>query len=467
MGKIIAIPDVGNIEFPDSMSDADIAKAAKTAHEGAQFDKKAADMSIKPEDTFMPGANKWLKENHPKIYSAIEGLMTAIPRGEEQISRGVLRPGLTPAQRGADVLEGAMTGASPALLAVPGAGPRAMLNAGTAIGTGALSQQLGSGVAGAFGAAPDTQRLVGDVAGIVGGGAAAAGELGPRVVEGLPRASAAVGDVLLSPGVIKGLKRSTEGVVVGSAMHGNLPGVGLGVAGRIGAGMLENAAERRAAAKLPPAAASIVEKAQSAPPLTPAEQSLAEHIMANVEPEVAAPPAAGPASIPLQGPADMPAPRAGQVGQAAMPATPAAALQMPGPQGAPVPASPAEAVSQAPQVQVIPSPEPAVPQAVYKAKAQAAKATKVAQYLHENGITASQIEQMLQESDPAAVTAFMDDAAKRAGQKALSPDESVPMMVEKLKSLEKPSAAAEVPEALRKNPAAMKAAMDLAAEQSK
>ncbi len=212
---------------------------------------------------------------------------------------------------------------------------------------------------------------------------------------------------------------------------------------------------------VPPQAAAIVRTAQAAPPLTTAEQSLADHIMANVEPEAAAPPAAGPASIPLQGPADMPAPRAGQVGPAAMPATPAAALQMPGPQGAPVPASPAEAVSQAPQVQVIPSPEPAVPQSAYKAKAQAAKTTKVAQYLHDNGITASQIEQMLRESDPAAVTAFMDDVAKRAGQKVLSPDESVPMMVEKLKSLEKPSAAAEVPEALRKNPAAMKAAMDV------
>ncbi len=296
--------------------------------------------------------------------------------------------------------------------------------------------------------------------GAIGGDVATAAALSqlPRVASAIPRAGAAVSDVLMSPGVIKGLKRSTEGVVVGSAMHGNLPGVGLGVAGRIGAGMLENAAERRAAAKLPPAAASIVEKAQTAPPLTAAEQALADHIMANVEPEAAAPPAAGPTTPPAitrpyyeppPGPADMPAQPVGS----AMPATPAPALQMPGPQGAPIPASPAEAVSQSPQVQVIPSPEPAVPAEVYKAKAQAAKSTKMADVLHQLEITPEQVSTI---SD--ADWTRIEKATKI--NRPNSP-ESLQMVVDKLKSLEKPSAAAEVPEALRKNPAAMKAAMDV------
>ncbi len=452
--------------------------------------------------------------------------------------------------------------------------------------------------------------------GAIGGDVATAATLSqlPRVASAIPRAGAAVSEVLMSPGVIKGLKRSTEGVIVGSAMHGNVPGVAGGVIGRLGAGMLENAAERRAAAKLPPAAASIVEKAQAAPPLTAAEQALADHIMANVEPEAAAPPAAGPASIP-QGPADMPAPRAGQVGQSAMPATPAAALQMPGPQGAPVPASPAEAVSQAsrgartparteataeatvtppiganrllpdetitgvhrqvvevpvtnpaakpgttfkysvietgsdltgrkrllvgidnagnrapgafaskggmlidangkiqsvyldpdvrgsgifkglmdfaeskgyaldpespqsasmmramqkrgaapegqaPQVQVIPSPEPAVAKEVYVAKAQAAKSTKMADVLHQLEITPEQV--------PTISDADWTRIEKATKINRPNSPESLQMVVGKLQNLQKPSAAAEVPEALRKNPKAMAAARALAAEQAK
>ncbi len=123
--------------------------------------------TIKPSDTFLPGANKWLQENHPKVYSAIEDLLTAIPRGAEQMARGIARPGQTPAQRTADIIEGATTGLAPTLLAVPGSGHvKQVLKGLVAAGVGQKGVEK---VAQSLGMDEDTSRAAGDVAGLAAG----------------------------------------------------------------------------------------------------------------------------------------------------------------------------------------------------------------------------------------------------------------------------------------------------------
>ncbi len=71
--------------------------------------------------------------------------------------------------------------------------------------------------------------------------------------EGLSRGAQAVSDFATSPSIVKALKRSSEGAVVGSAMHGNVPGMAVGGAARFVAEKLGEIGERRAAAAAGPA----------------------------------------------------------------------------------------------------------------------------------------------------------------------------------------------------------------------
>ncbi len=61
----------------------------------------------------------------------------------------------------------------------------------------------------------------------------ALGVAGEKIAPGVKAAGTAIADVATSPAVVQGLKRGTEGAVIGSAMHGNLPGVAGATAGRI------------------------------------------------------------------------------------------------------------------------------------------------------------------------------------------------------------------------------------------
>jgi len=127
--------------------------------------------TIKPEDTMNPGANQWLKEHYPRVYSGLESILTLPDRGIEQLGRAAA-PGRSKAERTADAIEGASTLASPLLLTVPGSGHVASV--ATGLGAAALAQPAASKLAEKAGASPTTQRAVGDVAGLaagIGGGA--------------------------------------------------------------------------------------------------------------------------------------------------------------------------------------------------------------------------------------------------------------------------------------------------------
>lgn len=121
---------------------------------------------ILPEDTLFPGANKWFKENHPKIYAAMENLMTIPDRGSEQASRAIA-PGRSKAQRTSDLIEGVGTLASPLALA---AGPGNVVPIIKGVAKGAIAGTIAEKGSEALGNDPDTARAVRDVAGVVGAG---------------------------------------------------------------------------------------------------------------------------------------------------------------------------------------------------------------------------------------------------------------------------------------------------------
>jgi hypothetical protein len=185
--------------------------------------------TIKPEDTLLPGANKWLQDNHPKIYSAIESLLTAIPRGAEQMARGIAHPGLTPAERTSDVIEGGATGLSPALLSVPGSGQ--VLRTAESVATAKAAQAGTSFVADKMGASPDVSRAAGDVAGVVGGVGTQA--LGPKIPGAVASGAKSIMEAAASPGIpeiVGGVGETAAGA--GTALAGHpVIGVGVGIDG--------------------------------------------------------------------------------------------------------------------------------------------------------------------------------------------------------------------------------------------
>lgn len=93
---------------------------------------------------------------------------------------------------------------------------------------------------------PEIARGLGQAAALIGGPKAVE-FAGKTVVPLTGKAIKATADVVTSPGMVRGLKRSSEGIVIGSAMHGNVPGMAAGTAGRIVAAKLEDLGRRRAA----------------------------------------------------------------------------------------------------------------------------------------------------------------------------------------------------------------------------
>jgi len=185
--------------FPDDFDDTKV--QGILAQQGIIPAQKPESGSINPDDTFAPGANRWLKESFPTAYSVMEGLMTAIPRGAEQVARAI-RPGRKPAERVSDVIEGTMTAAGPTLLAVPGTGAVRRVAAG--IGAGMLAQGGTEATVEALGAEPETAQAAGDVAGLAAGYGMTA--MGPRISQAIGRGAAQVrnaASVATDPAVVR------------------------------------------------------------------------------------------------------------------------------------------------------------------------------------------------------------------------------------------------------------------------
>lgn len=394
MPKVVAIPGVGNVEFPDSMSDQDIAKRAAEAHASAQFEQTRAGFENQPPLS----AGRIASEAGKMLISPVTGLLNAARALPDWIGRGmpIEAPMSTPhlpGDNGNPVEEAAgnmaMAVAPPAVEAAKAAG----------------------------------------------------GRLATKAV-----------DVATSPGVIKGLKRSTEGVIVGSAMHGNVPGVAAGTAGRIGAEMLEGFAQRRAALKAKLAAMPPAEMVRQAAPLTAEEEALAQHVMNGVEPQ------------PQPAPAADVAPSAAQIPASASPMqlapfSPQTVLDYMQERAKPVLAQPSELAkdvakrpARAAKVVTIPSPEPEFPAETYAASARATKAGKLATLLHEHGIPYEDAKLM---GEPEWA-----QAAQAAGVKVPSGD-SVKLALFELKKLGKQGKLSEM------NPKAAKIAVDLDKEMNK
>ncbi len=156
--------------------------------------------------------------------------------------------------------------------------------------------------------------------------------------EAVAKGANAVGDFATSPSIVKSLKRSSEGAVVGSAMHGNVPGMAVGGAARYVAEKLGEIGERRAAAAAGPAIPQIWNDLAGPggyAKLTDVEQAqvrnIASRIQGGAQPEApqgpqaprdasyygvqpqqppvqAAPPAASPVEAPVTPPEPTPAP---------------------------------------------------------------------------------------------------------------------------------------------------------------
>lgn len=231
------------------------------------------------------------------------------------------------------------------LQVVPGFGAKSD-EAGRQISEGDMAGGLGKAAGAALGVVETTQlpKLMRGTAG---------------VVSKVPAAGAAVADAVTQPGVVKALGHAADYGIAGSAMHGNIPGVAVGVGARVAAGALEDWAARRAAtrAKLQAATAPPVQEAPAPSPAGPIVETPAP---AGGTP--AAPSPGGPRLTPQQ--PQLPANHQGQ------------------PIGEPEPASP-PAKS---KVVTIPSPKPEFPKKVFEEAARADKADALAKVLHENGI---------------------------------------------------------------------------------
>lgn len=258
---------------------------------------------------------------------------------------------------------------------------------------------------------------------------------GSAVKQGAKAASTAVADVVTSPEVVKGLKRASEGAVVGSAMHGNLPGVAVGAAARIAAEKLGKYGESRRAANTPlPEAAKPV----AAPVETPAPvPTVAENATVQSTPQEIA---AMPPAEALKAKAAIK--RSRKVKPAEQPAN---VVEMPSRTG---------------EVRTIDSTTLEAPKEVFVDRARGAKAEAIAKFLHEQGATFSDVQQMLTESEPSAATAWFSEAAKQAGQKAPSLD-SIKLVLSEMSKLEKKAAI------VNKNPKAAAIAEELANEMTR
>ncbi len=259
-----------------------------------------------------------------------------------------------------------------------------------------------------------------------------------RGIEATPRTAAKIGtkiaDAATKPGVIKALEHSANYTIGGSAMHLNVPGMAAGVAGRVAAGMLEDYAARKAAGPV----LDQIERAkqnvanQEAPvPKTPRDAAYYG---------VQAPAAVTPAA-PVEAAAPAPSP----VSPAPFPAE---SVSTP-----PAPAATMEAMPETPATAKVKAPRAKRAKAtVLREEAPESPSSGVAQAMHNTGITYKNALKM-EAADWAQV--------EQATGASLTPQYKTQVLYE-LKKLGETKPAEAVPDALKNNPKALKAAQAVA-----
>lgn len=323
MAHTITIPDVGDIDFPDSMSDTDIAATAKRLHATAQVGKTG------PVSRFVSNA---MEQANPVtlLQGMGETLLHPIEAGKRYLEQNADLAGKTAESfKSRHYLEGVRHGLNLALNAVPGLGA-ASDAAGGQINEGDVAGGLGK-AAGAGLAVVEGSKLP-----AVARGAAEVVNAAPSVI----KAAAKAGGADIASGVLKaGTGAAVQALPIPSALKF---GAGFEM-GREGAKQIGRGVKAgyKAGAEVVKQRGVIPPTPNQPPgpePFTPEEQALADHVMRGTEPQPS--PAGAMPETPLAA-AQMPATPQTQPG---MPANPTAALRMPGAQqtavGEPMPENP-------------------------------------------------------------------------------------------------------------------------------
>lgn len=228
MNQTVTIPGVGDVEFPDTMSDDDIAVAAKRLSADApKFDVKAqnatmrANMAKQPEGTGV--------DPHPFVTGAVES--PYVKYGPGRVVEGVKRlMGATPDNQLAKGAHNVITGMG--VTALPFAPAATLAAPAAAIGgliLGAPSTYLARKGAELVTDNPDYVDLAGDAGGLIGGAAGAKlGAASPGIIgKGLSTAGEAVESTPSTRQMVGGLIRKA-----GDKMQGK-PVVKLGPAPKV------------------------------------------------------------------------------------------------------------------------------------------------------------------------------------------------------------------------------------------